>query len=631
MNWLSFLGNEPGEKSPRRDIMQKIKTGNMIYQIRKSKQISGRKLCAGICSLAALSKYECGERTPDGLLFHYFMQRMGMAPDDFAVLLSEEEYQYYIWKEKMISAIQNREWETAESLLHSEEAMNRSCNEKIQKQFYFYAASVYTEWAEKNYKLSIQFLKEAVQQTVPDFLDNDFSEYQLSTMEIQLIVMYFYKGGQQRFISSNEVYVKLCSLLSYARNRDFDKRECVRLISEITCAILNVCKEQMNVWERLSMEEEAVKLLKESYKMYHLPELLRFYVDDLVETDREKAQIYERQYQVFLQVYEDNGYDPQFQPELIFDRTSQVYLLDEYMRSYREISGMTQEQASEGICAPETYSRIETGKRVPRPKAREALLERLGISWGYFRGDLETTDYTALELLNKYRQAGARSRWQEAECYVRELKRKLDMESVNNRQYVGMMENHLAYATGRMTAQEIYDRDKELLELSITEERLNKTDIYYFSRVEILLHTHIANVLDDMGRKQEAIELLERLLRKTEKSAVEIEYWWHGMNATIFNLANMLSDIGRCEEALAYMERFTDKCMKMYDGKFLACAIGERGYDLEHLGSTNSEICKRMYEQVVYMMDFYEMERHCNIIKNYYEKYYDAEKKWYGK
>lgn len=610
--------------------MRKIKTGSMLCQIREQKKISQKKLCAGVCSVATLSKYECGERTPDGLLFFFFMQRMGMAPDDFAVMLSDEEFQYYKWKEAIFTAIQSGEWATVEELFHSMEAENRDCNSKIQNQFYFYVSAVYAEKIEKNQKKAVQFLEKAVRETVPDFLESRLTEYQLSTMEIGLMAIYFYKGGQQNFIESNEIYRNQYSLLSYVREEIYDKREASRLIPGIACILLKCCGNQMNVWERLAIEEEAVRLLKENRKMYHLPEILRFYVRDLAETDAEKAGVYEKQYQAFLEVYQDTGYGTCFQPEQIFDSQEQVYLLDEYMHSYRDISGMTQEQVSDGICAPETYSRLETGKRKPHPKQREAIVERLEIGWGYFRGDLETTDYKVFELLNQYREEAAKNRWKEAEIYANELKSKMDMESINNRQYMGMIENHIAYATGRISAEEICRRDRELLELSVTEERLEKTEMYYFSHIEIILHIHIANVLCDMGKTKEAIGFLERVLKKTEKSAVGIEYWWNGMNAVVFNLANMRSDMGDYVTSLKDMKDFTGKCMRMYDGRFLACAIGEIAFDLEHLNKTNQKVSKRLLEQAFYLTDFYEMSGQHNNIQKYYKEHYDKEKEWYG-
>lgn len=89
--------------------MHKIKTGVMIYQVRVQKKISRKELCAGLCSVKALANYENRERTPDGLLFHCFMQRMGMNPGDFSVIFSLEEYRYYMWKESVFEALQKQD------------------------------------------------------------------------------------------------------------------------------------------------------------------------------------------------------------------------------------------------------------------------------------------------------------------------------------------------------------------------------------------------------------------------------------------------------------------------------------------------------------------------------------------
>ena len=100
------------------------------------------------------------------------------------------------------------------------------------------------------------------------------------------------------------------------------------------------------------------------------------------------------------------------------------------------------------------------------------------------------------------------------------------------------------------------------------------------------------------------------------------------MNATIYNLSSMLSDMDDYTGSLQYMESFKDKCMKMYDGRFLACAIGEVAFDLGHLNDTK-KVAQRLLEQAFYLTDFYEMGRHHNSIEKYYKEYYDKEKVWY--
>lgn len=69
-----------------------------------------------------------------------------------------------------------------------------------------------------------------------------------------------------------------------------------------------------------------------------------------------------------------------------------LFLIPEILLSARVEQGASQEEISEGICTPETYSRIETGKRSPSLKNLEALKSRLKIRSGYYMGEVWTED-----------------------------------------------------------------------------------------------------------------------------------------------------------------------------------------------------------------------------------------------
>lgn len=609
--------------------MRQIKAGIMIGQIREQKKISRKELCAGLCAASTLSRYESGERIPDGLLFHCFMQRLGMNPEDFSVMLSADEYRYYAWKEAVFEALQKQEWEKVKQLYEEKLAGDRSCNKKIQKQFYLYLSSVLAEKVEKKEENMLQFLREAIKETVPEWENRGLDGYRLSIFEIGLLALYYYKGGSCGLITAEEVYFRLKSLINYTIRKVEDRQECAKLAPGMVCALLHLCGDWMTPMERLSLEEAAVKLLKESYRFYHLPELLRFYIEDLQRLDAEKAHVYEMQYHAFVEALEDAGYDTSFQPELLFDSRKQIYLLNECMRSSREIMGMTQLQMSMDICAVETYCRLERGARMPHLKEGEAILERLNVGWGYFRGDLETTDYEAFEYLHQFKDVSRKEEWQKAGELLGEIRKRVDMESVNNRQFVGLMENQIAYATGMIDEEAFYQKDKVLLELSVKEKNLERTELYYFSYVEIILYTHLANILAISGKYWEGIKLLKRMLEKMEGSQVGFEYWWEGIKLSIFNLANMLSDMGEFRESLKYMENFIDLCFRLSDGKFLCYGIGERALDLDKMGETDKAACGRLLIQVFYLTDFYDLRANHKMIQKYYEKNYDADKQWY--
>ncbi len=212
---------------------------------------------------------------------------------------------------------------------------------------------------------------------------------------------------------------------------------------------------------------------------------------------------------------------------------------------------------------------------------------------------------------------------------MEQIKDKLDMESINNQQYIGMMENWIAYAKGRINAEVFYQKDKELLELSVKEEHLKRTELYYFSYIEIILYTHLANILWEQEKQKEGIVLLEKMLRKIEKSQVGLEYWWEGIKVSIFNLACMLSNIGDYKKSLRYMKDFTDRCFKLSDGKFVGYGLGEQAFDLEQLKEANKATRDRLLIQAFYLTDFYDLTENHKRLKEYYETHYDTNKQWY--
>ena len=88
------------------------------------------------------------------------------------------------------------------------------------------------------------------------------------------------------------------------------------------------------------------------------------------------------------------------------------------------------------MCTPETYSRIETGKRSPSLKNLEALKSRLKIRSGYYMGEVvETEDFAVLELVQELRAAVSASNLKNLGMYSRRLEEKLDLSKKINRQY----------------------------------------------------------------------------------------------------------------------------------------------------------------------------------------------------
>ncbi len=132
--------------------------GELICDIINRENISRSALCRGLCSTSAFSRYLNGERIPDRLLFTVILQRLGKSPDKFITMLSEEEYGYFAWKQRVCQAWQGRDWMKVSALLQEPEARNRSYNALLQQQYYALMQGILKEKIEGDRKKSLRLI-----------------------------------------------------------------------------------------------------------------------------------------------------------------------------------------------------------------------------------------------------------------------------------------------------------------------------------------------------------------------------------------------------------------------------------------------------------------------------------------
>ena len=90
----------------------------------------------------------------------------------------------------------------------------------------------------------------------------------------------------------------------------------------------------------------------------------------------------------------------------LFENVSQEKsVIDEVICFSRLRGEYSQQELSEGICTPETLSRIETGKRNPTVKNFYALMQKLEIGMGYYNTELDVEKFETLEKISKMKRA----------------------------------------------------------------------------------------------------------------------------------------------------------------------------------------------------------------------------------
>ena len=79
--------------------------GELMESNRKVKNVKRTKLCRGLCSIMALSRYENDERMPEKIMADSLLERLGIFPYQFEFVLSDEEYRQIMLRKEIENAI----------------------------------------------------------------------------------------------------------------------------------------------------------------------------------------------------------------------------------------------------------------------------------------------------------------------------------------------------------------------------------------------------------------------------------------------------------------------------------------------------------------------------------------------
>ena len=608
--------------------MEKRTYAELLRRSRMKNGMSLKEVCGGICNTTTLANYENGERVPDIFLFGYFMERMGEASENFALMVTEAEYKYYTWKENVLDSIEQKAWDKLEQLLQQNIAIENLKNERIQKQFYYYAKGIFKAEKEKNYIETTECFKLAIEQTIPNMFGIEQEETVFGTMELHMIVVYLYYGILGNVLEKEKGEQLFYILERYIDKKRMAKNEKSKIYPKLICVGCYVLKDRIGKKEQTLLCEKAIGLLRKAKTFYDITELLQIYIGLLREKEDETLVFYQKQYEVFVDLLKRGNAETEFRVELCYARVPKLYILHEYLSSKRLEKKWTKEKASEGICEPENYSKIERGKQLPKTKKMELLAEKLDINWCYYRGELDTDNLEAYHLRRKHRIAELEGRFEDDLKALQDLERILDMKIPVNYQYVKGCECLVKYRMGQITAEEAYTKTKKILDLTMTLDLQNQNLVYY-SQTELELITQMSEFLRKQEKSEDGIWLLESVLKQMIRGTVSLECQWNGVSYALRVLSGLYFSIGKHEQSNCIMEYVLKRNIKLREAGNLPSILDAIADNLEHIGEQYSKEYKKLYCQTYYMADFFEFDNIKPLAKRYYEENFDGNIKWY--
>lgn len=554
---------------------------------REKQGISQERLCRGLCAVSALSRYENGERIPDRLLMNVLIQRLGKSSEQLTTMISCQEYAYFEWKRKVKEALKKQNISLAQELLQKKETLNGTVNAALQEQFYRYIQGIL-----KGTCADISDLEEAIRLTHPEFSGKIEEEDLFSIQELNLLLFYAKCKMQKEAEQGREL---LEVLLQYIQEHITDIQAKNQIFPR---AVSIYCQEvkgnQFSEKRYLLCKEALENNVKDQSFEYALSIL-----EDLEKDSRclgKDADCYQVWKNALKAVYQETEIETTWM-EWGIEIPENLFLIPEILLSARVEKGFSQEEASEGICTPETYSRIETGKRSPSLKNLEALENRLEIKQGYLIGEVWTNDFSVLELTQKLRMAVSNldlETWEECQ---KKLEEKLDLSKKINRQYVEGYRTCLEYQQGKISEAEWISQHKKTLSYTLAfEERMkaHRTGMRQgFTDQEAVLLQQIALAEKIRGEKEKAVEIWELLLKDYGRSRIRMENHFKEVMLIWSNLANTLPDVGKTKEGIALADQGIRMVLEKGQGP-LNMLFANRIYAMKESGQ---DVRKEQFEQ----------------------------------
>lgn len=93
------------------------KLGNILSDLRQETGVAQKEISQGIMSISELCRVELGEQELDYILLESLFERLGKSLDKFELVISEEEFQALLLREKIEDMLRQKNWKEAAELL----------------------------------------------------------------------------------------------------------------------------------------------------------------------------------------------------------------------------------------------------------------------------------------------------------------------------------------------------------------------------------------------------------------------------------------------------------------------------------------------------------------------------------
>ncbi len=395
---------------------------------------------------------------------------------------------------------------------------------------------------------AILHYENALKCTCPFLLTDGLGSHRAGIMELICYGLYLRLMGKQNPAKKKEIIKKIEETLKYLEKKIEDLEERVNAYRHLVCLWMELAEEYNFSRKKAAYLRKCFELLKQERKMYHVTGVLRQLIRCTEEGNKDSGR--ERKaYEAICSLYEFFGKNQGFNPYEFSENMWMFTILGEYLGKNRKREKLTQENISDSICATESYSRIEQGKRAPNQRNYKVLTERLGIESRYILELVNTGSYRAVMLRKEIDEALFYEKYEKARQLLGELETLLNErgEKEKNLQYLEVQHTACAYGMKEINDQQRESELKRILSYTLDIDDIGR-NIHIYTRQEIAIINQLACGTKVKKNYEQGIKWLNDFLKDMDQGIDDIEQRFRETYLAALNLDKLLTDVGCYKE-----------------------------------------------------------------------------------
>lgn len=576
--------------------------GELLTKLRKEAGYTQSQLCKGLYSLSTYARIETDQSEPGYFELDRLFERMGKSTDRIEYILPLDVYELYELQYYVQRAICHRDMGEAEKMLHQYEKKKQAkqplhrqyiCQETAQL---LWLKAVSEENAGRQIRADIieeilRLIEEAIVQTM-DSETRLKDGSALSAEELRLLLFRWEVSRKSPYARGEE---ELEEVIQYLKQNSFEETELAKVYPYAVLLFVEQKKETGDYDRCCYLLRTALEVLRNTGRVLYMAEILNAYAEVLKRgnEDAQKIQELESQNRSLLALEEEA--DIHLQNYRLFHNWNRSFELDyELIRQERIAGGYVQAELAEGICEPETLSRIESGKRKPNRRNMEAIMEKMQRERKRVSMMVVAEQYNALELERKITVCNTQHEYEKARELITELENRIDMGKNRNQQYVGMKKlmclNHY---------QKI-DVDEDILQLnnllSLTLNDRKHVFNHSLSETENIILNLLADAYEKKGEVDKAFLIWDELIKKCESKRVHPVFNIRSWELMTANYAGTMETYGILDKAMQLCPIWAERVLSIGKGGQVGRMLSIKACVLE---KQNDERCIERFHQAL--------------------------------